>query len=47
MQLLCCFWVEDDVYGGVGGADMRRKFDDGLGDVGRAFLLGDKYISRR
>lgn len=47
MQLFCCFWVKDDVYGGVGGADMRREFNDGLGDVGRALLLGDEYISWR
>jgi hypothetical protein len=37
--------LEDDVYGGVCGAYVRRKFNDGLADVRCAFLLCDKDVS--
>lgn len=47
MQLVCGFGFEDDVDGGVGGADVRRELDDGLGDVGRALLFGDEDVPQR
>ncbi len=38
--------TEYDVDGGVRGGDVLGKLDDGLGDVGRALLLGDEDIAR-
>lgn len=47
MQLIRGFGFEDEIYRGVGGADMGGEFDNRGGDVWGSLLLGDEDIARR